>query len=42
VPRHAGLTLVTYDVEEAHEWLEVSPEAMGVEGVVAKPGSTDR
>jgi len=34
------LTPVTYDVDEAHEWLEVLPEAMGVEGVVAKGAAT--
>jgi len=34
------LSPVTYDVEEAREWLEVLPEAMGVEGVVVKGAVT--
>jgi ATP-dependent DNA ligase len=31
------LTPVTYDADEALEWFEVLPAAMGVEGLVLKP-----
>ena len=31
------LTPVTYDADEAREWFEVLPAAMGVEGLVLKP-----
>jgi len=31
------LTPVTYDLNEAQEWLEVLPAALGVEGLVMKP-----
>jgi ATP-dependent DNA ligase len=31
---------VTYDVDEAREWHEVLPAAMGVEGLVAKGRAT--
>jgi ATP-dependent DNA ligase len=34
------LSPVTYDVDEAREWYEVLPAAMGVEGLVAKGRAT--
>ena len=34
------LTPVTDDVDEAREWFEVLPSAMGVEGLVVKGAST--
>ena len=34
------LTPVTADLDEAREWFEVLPEAMGVEGLVVKGAAT--
>jgi ATP-dependent DNA ligase len=34
------LTPVTSDIDEAREWFEVLPAALGVEGLVAKGGAS--
>jgi hypothetical protein len=34
------LSPVTYEVDEAREWYDVLPAAMGVEGLVAKGRAT--
>jgi hypothetical protein len=34
------LSPVTDDLEEAHEWFDVLPEAMGIEGLVVKGASS--
>jgi ATP-dependent DNA ligase len=36
----AQLTPVTSDIDEAREWFDVLPTAMGVEGLVVKGAST--